>query len=127
MVKFGKFERNDAGLEDLGTLKTVVGKGGKIGLIRKNYNDKSKRLALVLTNKAGDTAIVSCSQQVSDAFRASKLTIAQLAGLNVLENAEGVAFVSMPATGAIQEFNIDKITVAAVENVAEFLPEETIA
>src|SRR5688572_15217072 len=128
MVKFGKFERNDAGLTDLGTLKAVVGKGGKIAFIRKNYNDESKRVAVVLTNKGGDSAVVSCSKQVSDALRAKQINLAQLAGLNVLENAEGVAFISMPATGALQEFSIDKINVEAVETVsADFLPEETIA
>lgn len=131
MVKFGKFESTASELTDLGTVKSVVGKGGKIALIRKNYNNPEKRVVVLMTNKKGDTAIVSCSKQVSDALRAKKLKIDQLVGLNVVESevdGEVRQFISMPATGAIQSFDLDKIeaTEVATEE-GSFLPQELIA
>jgi hypothetical protein len=131
MVKFGKFESTASELTDLGTVKSVVGKGGKIALIRKNYNNPEKRVVVLMTNKKGDTAIVSCSKQVSDALRAKKLKIDQLVGLNVVESevdGEVRQFISMPATGAIQSFDLDKIEAAEVATEeGSFLPQELIA
>lgn len=127
-VEFKKYAGSETTLSELGTLKEVAGKGGKIALIRKNFADGSKRVAVLVTRKDGQSAIVACSKQVSDALRAKKMTIAQLVGLNVIENEEGHNFVSMPATGAIQEFAVDGVKAAVVETEkANFLPEELIA
>jgi len=127
-LTFKKFAREEGSeLTELGTVKTLAGKKGKIAFIRKNYHDKTKRVALVITNAKGESCVVPCSQQVSDAIRAEKLNLAQLAGLQVIENNEGHNFVSMPATGGLQEFEVDKLNVAAVELKAEFLPEALIA
>ncbi len=130
MVEFKKYEGSTAELTDLGTVKDVAGKGGKIGFLRKNYNDTTKRVVVVLTNKAGNSAIVPCSKQVSEQFRAKKLTIAQLAGLNIVETEVEVngkmetrQFVAMPPTGGIHEIAVEKIKTEALVS-EELNPEE---
>jgi hypothetical protein len=45
----------------------------------------------------------------------------------LLENEEGVTFVSMPGTGAIQEIAMKDIKVVSYERNEEFLPEELLA
>ena len=129
MVAFKKYEGGTAELTDLGTVKTVAGKGGKIAFIRKNYNDLTKRVVVVISNNKGQSAVVPCSKQVSEAFRAKKLTIAQIAGLNIVETtAEDGSlrqFISMPANGGLHEIAIDKVNVEEV--VAEQLNPEDLA
>ena|SRR5688572_8037552 len=127
-LEFKKFTGNDEStLTELGTVKALAGKKGKIAFIRKNFNDATKRIALVITNAKGESAVVACSSQVSAELRNKRMNIAQLAGLQIVENAEGHNFVSMPATGGLQEFEADKLTAATVEVKAEFLPESLIA
>lgn len=127
-VEFKKFTGGETTLTELGTLKDIAGKGGKIALIRKNFADGRKRVAVLVTKKDGTSAIIACSAQVSESLRAKKMNIAQLAGLNIVENEEGRNFISMPATGAIQEFDVDGLKAAVVETEkATFLPEELIA
>lgn len=126
-LEFKKYEGGSATLTDLGTVKAAAGKGGKIALIRKNFNDSAKRVAVLVTRKDGNSAVISCSKQVSESLRNKQMNIAQLAGLSIVENEEGINFISMPATGAIQEFNVDKLTTETVEVKAEFLPQELIA
>ena len=127
MVEFKKYEGSTTELVDLGTVKNIAGKGGKIALIRKNYKDLTKRVVILITNKAGNSAVVPCSKQVSDAFRAKELSIAQLVGLNVVEvEAEDGSFrqfISMPATGGVHEIAIDKVNVEELE-AKELSPED---
>lgn len=130
MIKFGKYEGANGQVEltEVGTLKEVIGSKGKLAFIRKNFNDPAKRIALLLTNKAGETAVVSCSKQVSEAIRKQEIKLSQLLGFKVIENKDGVHFVAMPATGAIQSFDVDSIKVEEVANAeGQFLPEELVA
>lgn len=130
MIKFGKYAGADgqSELTEVGTLKEVIGKKGKLGFIRKNFNDPTKRVALLLTRANGDTAIVSCSKQVSEAIRKHEIKLAQLLGFKVIENKDEVAFVAMPASGAIQSCDVDSIKVEEVaETEGNFLPEELVA
>lgn len=128
-LEFKVFTRNeDSALTDLGTVKAIAGKGGKIAFIRRNFNDPKKRIALLITNKKGESAVVACSEQVTKGIREGKLKLAQLLGLSIIENEEGRNFVSMPATGAIQSFEVDSIKVAEMETEeAAFVPAELIA
>ena len=129
MIEFKKYEGGTAELTDLGTVKSVAGKGGKMALIRKNWNDTTKRVALLITRKDGQSAVVPCSKQVSDALRAKKLTAAQLAGLTIVEtevDGEARQFVSIPATGAIHELSLDNVKTEEVELTAQSM-EELIA
>lgn len=120
MVEFKKYEGSTTEMTDLGTVKDLIGKGGNLTLRQKNFNDNSKRVVIFAEKKDGTSAVISCSKQVSDALRAKKLTISQLAGLSVLENTDGVAFVSMPASEGLK-YAVDKIKVEATVVTAEAL------
>jgi len=126
-IKFEKYQGTTGELTELGTVKALAGKKGKISFIRKNFNDATKRVAVVLINAKGDSALITCSTQVSDALRNKQMNIAQLAGCTVLENEDGISFISMPSTGGLQSFELDSIKINAVELSSEFLPEELIA
>lgn len=125
--KLTAYQRQSAELTDNGTIAELIGKNGSIAFIRKNLKDPNKRVALLLTDSKGNSGIVSCSEQLSKAIRGGEINIHQLAGLSLLENEQGVTFVSMPATGAIQTISMKDIKVVSYERSEEFLPEELIA
>ena len=124
--KLTAYQRQSAELTDNGTIANLIGKNGSIAFIRKNLNDPNKRVALLLTDSKGNSGIVSCSEQVSKAIRNKEMNIHQLAGLSLLENENGVTFVAMPATGAIQTINMKDIKVVSYDRSEEFLPEEML-
>ena len=126
-IKFEMYQGTTGELTELGTVKALAGKKGKLSFIRKNFNDATKRVAVVLTNAKGESAMVTCSKQVSDALRNKQMNIAQLVGCTVLENEDGVSFISMPSTGGLQTFDTDTIKVTATPVSSEFLPEELVA
>jgi hypothetical protein len=126
-VKFEMYQGTTAELTELGTVKEIAGKKGKISFIRKNFNDATKRVAVVLTNANGESALISCSKQVSDALRSKQMNIAQLASCKVLENEDGINFISMPGTGGLRSIELDGVRLEVVEVSNEFLPEELIA
>ena len=125
--KLSAYTRQSGELTDNGTIANLIGKNGSITFIRKNLNDVNKRVALLLKDSKGNTGVVSCSAQLSKEIRANKITIHEIAGLSLLENEDGVTFVSMPATGAIQEIAMKDIKVVSYERNEEFLPEELLA
>ena len=125
--KLSAYTRQSGELTDNGTISNLIGKNGSITFIRKNLKDPNKRVALLLKDSKGNTGVVSCSAQLSTEIRANKITIHEIAGLSLLENEEGITFVSMPATGAIQEIAMKDIKVVTYERSEEFLPEELLA
>jgi hypothetical protein len=125
--KLSAYTRQSGELTDNGTIAQLIGKNGSISFIRKNLNDVNKRVALVLKDSKGNSGVVSCSAQLSTEIRAKKITIHEIAGLSLLENEDGVTFVSMPGTGAIQEIAMKDIKVVSYERNEEFLPEELLA
>lgn len=127
MLNFKKYQASAGTLTSLGTVKENAGKGGKIAFIRNNFNNPEKRVAVVITQSNGNSAVVACSEQVSAELRSKKMNIQQLAGLEILENEEGVYFITMPATGAVQEFQVDELATEPTNVSATFLPEELIA
>ena len=125
--KLSAYTRQSGELTDNGTIANLIGKNGSISFIRKNLNDVNKRVALLLKDSKGNSGVVSCSAQLSAEIRAKKITIHEIAGLSLLENEEGITFVSMPGTGAIQEIAMKDIKVVSYERNEEFLPEELLA
>ena len=125
--KLSAYTRQSGELTDNGTIANLIGKNGSITFIRKNLKDPNKRVALLLKDSKGNTGVVSCSAQLSTEIRANKITIHEIAGLSLLENEDGVTFVSMPGTGAIQEIAMKDIKVVSYERNEEFLPEELLA
>lgn len=127
MLNFQKYQGGTSSLASLGSVKENAGKGGKIAFVRNNYNNPDKRVAVIITNANGESAVVACSQQVSDALRNKQMKIEQLANLQIVQNEEGINFIAMPATGAIQEFSVDALTAEPTPVSATFLPEELVA
>lgn len=125
--KLSAYTRQSGELTDNGTIANLIGKNGSIAFIRKNLNDPSKRVALLLKDSKGNSGVVSCSAQLSAEIRAKRISIHEIAGLSLLENEEGITFVSMPGTGAVQEISMKDIKVVSYERSEEFLPEELLA
>lgn len=130
MVKFAKFVPTESTLNDLGTLKKVIGKGGSVKFAGKKNLTSNKRVALIGKNAKGDSAVIACSESVSTHVRAgfkkgaiSASIVAWLLSLTVLENEEGLYFVSMPAGSSSPEYSVDTVTAEAEE---AFTPEEII-
>jgi hypothetical protein len=125
--KLTAYTRQSVELTDNGTIAEIIGPKGSITFIRKNLKDPNKRVALLLKDSKGVTGVVSCSAQVSAEIRANRITIHEIAGLSLLENENGVSFVSMPSTGALQTIAMKDINVVSYDRTEEFLPEELIA
>lgn len=107
MFKLEKYTRPDGGVKDLGSFKEGAA-GLKIQFLSKNFADATKRVVLLLSDKDGNSTPVSCSKVVSADIRAGKLTMGQIASLRVLENKEGVKFLSYAGT-TTEQLEMDKI------------------
>ncbi len=125
--KLSAYTRQSGELTDNGTIAQLIGKNGSISFIRKNLNDPNKRVALLLKDSKGNSGVVSCSAQLSAEIRAKRITIHEIAGLSLLENEDGITFVAMPGTGAVQTIEMKDIKVVSYERSEEFLPEELLA
>ena len=133
-IEFKAYERAEGTLEEVGTPMTLAGKKGSVSFIPKNFADDSKRVAVIVGKADGTSAVISCSKSVSNAVRkhkqAGKKAIELLkwvAGLTVLQNEEGLNFISLPAgsgqlfTATAEELN--KTTIDA----DEFVPSDLVA
>jgi hypothetical protein len=136
-VAFKKFERDTTKIQELGTVKTLAGKGGAVSFLRKNFNDKNKLVALVVERKDGKSAVIPCSTQVTNLIRNKEINMRQLIGLQVIEfphktkldekgNPLLVCFVALPPEGGKQSFNVDDLQEETLELSDEFLPEELL-
>lgn len=125
-IKLEKYEGGESTLTSLGTVVETTGVDGSISFIRKNFNNTEKRVALLLKNKKGESAIISCSAPLSKEIRAGKITISEIFGLDIIETEEGSMFVSMPATGAIQTFEANKYKAKPIVTSEEFVPSDLI-
>ena len=124
-IKLEKYQGAESNLQSHGTVVETTGPDGSIAFIRKNFNNPEKRVALLLKNKKGESAVISCSQQLSNAIREGKITVSEIFALEIVEGEKGT-FVSMPSTGAIQTFEAKKFKVKAVTTSDEFVPEDLI-
>src|SRR5680860_536623 len=110
-LKFAVYESTT--LEDLGTTATVVGKGGSLAFIPKNLAG-TKRVVVVLKNKAGESTTLSCSTEVSNMVRkaiekgmAKAEALAVLSKLSILEGESKIPYLCAPAgEGTLEEFTI---------------------
>lgn len=85
-VKFKKYTSTQSDLTLLGTVNETVGIGGSYKLSsRRNLLDTSKRVALVLTNKKGESDVVVCSQPLSQMIRNKQITMSEIGALQVSE------------------------------------------
>jgi hypothetical protein len=121
------YQGQSATLTDNGTIANIIGENGSISFIRKNLNDPNKRVALLLKDSNGNSGVVSCSAQLSEEIRAKRISIHEIAGLSLLENEQGISFVAMPGSGAVQTIAMKDIKVVSYDRSEEFLPEELLA
>lgn len=110
MLEFKIYEREED-LTDLGTITSLLGPEGKIAIIPKNFKDATKRVALVLTKEDGTSAVVACSTAVSNGLRDKTITLGNVVGFSILENEDGIPFISLPATNgaALQEHSLKSL------------------
>lgn len=107
-LKLEIYEGSDQ-LEDIGTLEDAVGSEGTITFLKKNFMS-DKRVVVLAKNKDNESAIVTCSKQLSDHLRKSKADgatkeelLAYVASLSILENAEGTPYITVPSSGEVTE------------------------
>lgn len=127
MLQLKKYEGGSSLLNSQGTVRANAGKGGSVTLIRKNFENPDKRVAVLIKDVNGNSEIVACSSAVSQAFRDKKIDLHQLVNFEILQNEDGINFISMPASGAVQEFKIDDLNAEPTPVSASFLPEELVA
>jgi hypothetical protein len=101
MVQFQNYERTESTLESQGTVLELVGKDGSLALIPKNFKDTSKRVVVILQKKNGQSAAVTCSQQVSDGLRNGSIELGHVLNFEILEGDAGIPFISLPGGGLI--------------------------
>lgn len=130
MIEFKKYE-GITNLEDLGTLADQIGAKGTIKFSKPNFLNTDKRVVVIAENGEGLSAVISCSANLSKHLRKTKADgaekkelLAYVAGLNVLENEEGVPYITMPGGEPTEGFKISDLKKVKVsEKVATNLDE----
>ncbi len=119
----------EGSVEDLGTLKKLLPKGSKVKFGKNNFNNDKMRVVVVVTDKNGKLAFISCSKPISLIVRKlaaqgkeKKDILGWLITLHVMENEQGM-FISKPMGEAGEDFEIDKLEEQSTE---EFVPADLI-
>ena len=112
-LQFKDYQRE--ALKTLGTVASNAGKGGAITLIDKNFKDLSKRVALVVKRADGMSAVVACSNAVSQGMRDQSISLSQVQGFPILETSWDTVD---PNTG---EIIMDPETGKAKQTVGHFV------
>ena len=113
-LEFAVYERQESTLQTLGTVLETVGNDGTISLIPKNFKDESKRVVVILKKKNGESASVTCSQQVSDGLRNKSIQLGQVLNFELLEGESGIPFISLPG-GGLMDFAVKSLKAKAYE------------
>lgn len=116
----------------LGTVASVVGKGGSVDFIPSNLTNAEKRLYVILKKEDGSSDSVICSQAVSDGIRSKEISISQLLGFEIKEqvSAAGELYnqINMPSSNtglisysvdniAVQEYKVEALTEDKIKNL----------
>lgn len=87
--------------KELGTLKSLIGDEGKLGLIPSNFNNPLKQLMILHQLPDGRSAKFIASPRVSAGLRAKTITLNHLVGFTVAErkakDGNLIRSISMPA------------------------------
>lgn len=129
-LNFKNYERAER--VELGTVAELIGKGGKLKLIPRNFADETKRVVVILEQASGASDTVLCSPELSKRLRSKEITLSNLIGLSVTEQlsttGEVINVITMPNNGVnLIEVNIDDIKATAFEPVTTFNAEELVA
>jgi hypothetical protein len=113
MLQFAVYERKESTIVSYGKVIDLVGKDGKIDLLKKNLLDASKRVVVILKRADGTSRLVPCSEPVSKGLRDKSLEIGHLLNFEIIDvktkNGEIAQMISMPAQGMIS-LNVKDIT-----------------
>jgi hypothetical protein len=120
--EFAVYERQTptSTLTDNGSVRELMesaGNAGSLGYIPSNMKRETKvnaqgetvynRFQLIIFNGETDDkgnpkqVAINCSESVSRALRAKTLTLTQLADYRILENEQGLEFISEPGAGVV--------------------------
>jgi hypothetical protein len=130
-LQFVKYERQAQA--SLGTIAEIVGAGGSYRPASMSNWTSSKRVALVLQNKAGESCLVVCSPQVSEKLRSKELRLSHLQNFEVREfitnSGELVNTVVMPSaeSGVLPTVVVGQQAAPAFQPTKQFNLEELIA
>ena len=124
-LKLEKYEGGSSELISLGTVVETTGVKGSIKTLRKNFQDVSKRVAVVIANAEGESTVVACSTALSVELRAGRILADDLFGFEIVEGEQGIPFIAMPTEGAIQEYKASNYK-AKVKPAAAFMPTSAI-
>jgi hypothetical protein len=116
-----------------GTVRDLMTEKGALGLIPSNLKRETKLnakgemvynrvLVLVYNGKIADNGqpesiSISCSESVSRDLRAKNITLSELADYSILEDQNGINYISMPGTGVVK-FNASELKTVAVSTKA---------
>jgi hypothetical protein len=125
-IKLEKYESAESNLISHGTVVETTTVKGSIKVIRKNFLDTSKRVAVILSDGKGLSKIIACSAPLSVELRAGRIVADDLYDHEIVEDDKGRYFISMPIDGAIQEFKASSHKAKAKPSLA-FMPTSAIA
>ena len=103
-------------LVELGTVVDWTGPKGKIELNDRNLAG-TKRIIATLINGKGEKKKVTFAESVTKDLRDKKITLGQVAQLEMLEDEQGRVWVTQPA-GNVVSVNIKDLTIEAIEREA---------
>ena len=83
-----------ATLTNLGTVKEIGGENGQLMVLKDTAAD---RASIIVKRADGTSARFTCSANLTKIVRDRKITLSELASLNVLAGESGIPFVTMPA------------------------------
>lgn len=106
-ITFSNYQRETTLVND-GKVIDLVGNNGSVAFVPKNLKDTTKRVVVILKKANGESAMVSCSAQVSEGIRSKKIERGHLLNFPILEGENGVPFISMPG-GALMEYKVSTI------------------
>ena len=116
-----------------GTVRDLMTENGALGLIPSNLKRETKLnakgemvynrvLVLVYNGKIDqngnpESISISCSEPVSRELRAKNITLSELADYSILEDANGINYISMPGT-AVVKYDAKQLKTTAVSTKA---------
>jgi len=116
-----------------GTVRDLMTEKGALGLIPSNLKRETKlnskgemvynRVLVLVYNGQVDengqpqSISISCSESVSRDLRAKNITLSELADYSILEDENGINYISMPGT-AVVKFNASELKTVAVSTKA---------
>ena len=121
-LQFKMYEGTSTELETIGTVATVIGKGGSLRFVPGTFTS-GKRIAIILLNKAKESTVIACSKRVTltlqEALKngsSKKQMLAAVSKLQVSEDEEGRNFIIAPlGTGGVEDsFTIEDLKKEAV-------------